>query len=150
MAACFALSTASLVGLFIENKVNNAQSTQRDQDQLDQTNRLAALVECVDRAFEELSMGQPKVREASQLRNEALKNVVIGDDKHLGLGLLIYRAAAGQKSTNPKRDLASLVATFKAFDKADKHLLVVQKQNPFPDSPAKNCDLAGEAPAGVK
>lgn len=113
---------------------------QRGEDQRARTADNEALIDCFDDYATALSGSLPAVREASQARNEALKNVLIGDEENLGLGLLISRAQQGIKG-DPKKDLASLARTFKAFQVADDHLLKVQAANPYPAAPSRFCVL---------
>lgn len=130
---CIVCSMFASVGVFFQSRVNAEQDARRTADN-------TRFIRCFDKFATDLSGSLPAVRAASQVRNEALANVLIGNDEHLGLGLLIYRAQKGIKG-DPKKDLAALAKTFAEFQKADDHLLKVQKDNPYPAAPSKFCDL---------
>lgn len=137
---CMVAVIACSITVAIEAHANRIQDAQRLRDQQRRTADNTALLKCVNDFSTDLAGSLPVVRKASAHRNAALTNALIGNDKHLGLGRLLVRAQEGVKS-DPKKDLADLVKTFEAFERADRHLIAVQKANPYPQPPAKFCDL---------
>lgn len=148
VAVCLVLGAYGAVASYIQGKANeklqqrqDAAQAERIADNEARTRDNALLLGCFDRTLSELTgTTLPLVREASAQRNAALTNAIIGNSDQVGLGYLLIRAQRGEQG-NRQQNLNRLIETFTAFQKADRHLIAVQKANPYPEPTSQFCKL---------
>lgn len=132
---------------FYNDRVNERQddqqaafTEQRAKDAQSAADENARLLACFDTFADTLAGGLPKVREASAERNAALSDVLASLRN-----LLTTALAAGDEEIPDDQGLAlvtDLAAALANYERADKHLLQVQAENPYPDPPSEFCATA--------
>lgn len=109
---------------------NNRQDAQATAEQSARDKDTKALLKCFDDFASDLSGGLPPVRAATAESGEALSEAM----GSLQQGL--KKVGAG---TFEDDDLSQIIGAFDAYQKANRNLVQVRKENPYPPAPSTFC-----------